>query len=89
MGGCRETEGSMTPRPIPATREAGARGLAGRDGCPQGQKSLYLPWPAEATRSSRSMAVAFSRVSLSRCLPYSFTHCCSVSRGLCPCVAAS
>lgn len=48
-----------------------------------------LPWPEEAIWSLLSMEAAFCLVSRSRSLKYSFTHCCSVSRGLRPYVALS
>lgn len=68
------------PGPIPTTQDLG--GARDRGG-------PRLPRPEEAAWSSLSMAATFSRVSRSRSLRYSLSHCCSVSSGLWPCGAPS
>ena len=71
----------------PCGMPKGPRGLSGSAVMSLGAGGPCSPRAEEAARSSLSIALAFSLVSLSRSLWYSFTHCCSVSSGLWPCVA--
>ena len=78
-----QKEQSLVRQCLARDRHPGPKTLRLRSGIARG-RGPRLPRPKEAAWSSLPMAAAFSCVSLSRSLPYSFTHCCSVSSGLWP-----